>query len=174
MLILHDTWHEATWQTTTSVLIIAVRLEVTTACSYPSSTPSHWCRSCRRPCATGAWAATSSTWSPAAATPSSRVGSHSVQCMHASQQPLSSKRCYTMQLPMLQCRLISKQASCLGGAAYIDCTPTRADDHEFGMTRYGKVGPAQLAIASLGPSQAWVHKGVPSHCWYHRRCHSLT
>ncbi len=24
-------------------------------------------------------------------------------------------------------------------AAFIDCTPTRADDHEFGMTRYGKV-----------------------------------
>ncbi|PRW61495.1 kinesin motor catalytic domain [Chlorella sorokiniana] len=29
--------------------------------------------------------------------------------------------------------------------AYIDCTPTRADDHEFGMTRYGKVSFVDLA-----------------------------
>jgi hypothetical protein len=29
-------------------------------------------------------------------------------------------------------------------AVYIDCTPTRPDDHEYGITRYGKVGLALL------------------------------
>lgn len=28
-------------------------------------------------------------------------------------------------------------------AVYVDCTPTRPDDHEFGITRYGKVGTAR-------------------------------